>query len=88
MVETHAGADDARANTTADDELYAQEAAVYLGELVRKRAYSKGTLYNLASAGTLPPDLRRRGRPVWRRSTLERWARQQVTVGSGRHASQ
>jgi hypothetical protein len=66
---------------TAAKELFASDAAVYLGNKVRGRAYAVRTLYNLRSAGELPHARRVSGRPVWRQADLDEWARRQVEAG-------
>jgi predicted DNA-binding transcriptional regulator AlpA len=67
----------------ADDEMGVAVTATYVGEGVRGQAYTVKTIYNLRSTGDFPaPDVTRRNRPFWRRSTLDRWIGQQVKIGA------
>jgi len=69
-----------------DDQLMTpKQAAEYVGMELRAKPYALGTIYNLRSEGVMaPPDEIRRGRPRWRKSTLDAWVRTQIqTVHSG-----
>lgn len=57
--------DSARAGR-GDRELSSAEAAEYLG-------YTVGTLYTMKSAGEIVPDFYVRSRPVYLKSSLDRW---------------
>lgn len=77
---------------SVDALMTAKQAAAHLGEQLRGVPYAVRTIYNLRSRGDMPePDEIRRGRPRWRKSTLDQWIRTQITTsqtGAGRQSEE